>query len=240
MARVRYEEKEKYESTVNAGFLSLTNNGDTAHVRFLYESEEDIYAITVHKVEMAGGKNRYIECFKHYDEPVDVCPFCQEQYSRSLKMFIPVYDVEEQKVKIWERGQTYFDILMELYRQNAPIISNVFEIVRNGEKGDINTKYEIFLLNRDDEDYVTTIDMFELPDIDGSESSLVIAKTYEQMKTFVQTGSFAEDIRKRETPSMTREEYRRGNNNGVTTSMRQREASTKPETSTPPTRGKRF
>lgn len=239
MARVRYEEKDKYESTVNAGFLSLANNGDTAHVRFLYESEDDIYGITVHRVEMSNGKKRYVECIKNYDDPVDACPFCQEQFARSLKMFIPVYDIEEQKVKIWERGQTYFDTIMELARTYAPIISNSFEIVRKGEKGDINTSYEIFLLTRDDEDSLTTIDMFELPEIDSGENSLVLVKTFEEMKTFVQTGFFSNEVRKQEAPAMTREEYRRGTSRDAAVSRREPPQATRTET-TGPSRHKRF
>ena len=51
-----------------------------------------------------------------------------------MKVFIPVYCVDEDRGKIWERGKTYIARLKKLFEENAedkPLISTVFKVQEN-------------------------------------------------------------------------------------------------------------
>jgi hypothetical protein len=74
--RVSVDDAEKYGGQGGGGYFSLKDDGDTARVRFLYDSIEDVEGYCVHEVEI-GDKKKYVNCLREYGDPVDKCPFCE-------------------------------------------------------------------------------------------------------------------------------------------------------------------
>lgn len=186
MARFSYEDAENYGGNGGHGFFSLANDKDIAQVRFMYDNMEDVQGYAVHQVEL-DGKKRYVNCLREYNQPVDACPFCKAKHVQLAKLFIPVYDIQSGSVKIWERGKKFFGQISSIcsrYAQNEPLCSHVFEIERNGKKGDTSTTYGIFEVDRDN---TVLEDLPEVPEIIGG---LVLDKSADEMEHFLRRGDF--------------------------------------------------
>lgn len=176
---------ENYGSKGNGSFFSLKNHKDTAKVRFMYESVEDIEGYAVHEVEVDGRK-RYVNCLREYNEPVENCPLCAAKIRVIPKLFVMLYDVDAEEVKIWDRGKTFFARLEGLCGRYNPLVSTVFEIERNGKPNDPATKYEMYPLESDD---LLLEDLPELPEILGG---LVLDKSFDELDFFLEEGVFPE------------------------------------------------
>ena len=186
MARFSYEEADNYGGNGGHGFFSLANDGDVAKVRFMYNKLEDIEGVAVHQIEV-NGKKRYVNCLREYGKPVDDCPFCKSGMFVNAKLFIPVYDVENGQVKIWERGKKFFGKMASLctrYASKEDLVSHIFEIERHGKKGDTQTTYEIYDCEKDG---TTLEDLPEVPDIVGG---LVLDKGKDELQYFLDYGDF--------------------------------------------------
>lgn len=187
MARFNYNEAEKYGGQGGAGYFSLKNDKDVATVRFMYNGIDDVEGYAVHQVEV-DGKKRYVNCLRAYNEPLDKCPFCREKKFQQAKLFIPIYNVDEDKVQIWERGKKFFAKISSIcarYANGVNLVSQQFEIERNGKPHDTQTTYEIFPVERPDE--TTLDDLPELPNILGG---VVLDKTAEDMEFYLENGTF--------------------------------------------------
>lgn len=199
MARFRYDEAEKYGGQGGSGFFYLREDGEIAKVRFMYDNIDDVEGMSVHQIEI-DGKNRYVNCLREYNQSVDVCPFCREHMFTSAKLFIPIYDEDEQKVKIWERGKKFFSKISSLCARYPHLVSHVCEIERHGAKGDTQTSYEIY---PGEDDGTTLNDLPERPEILGG---LVLDKTADEMEFYLQNGYFkdnAQPVRRRDTVDRT-------------------------------------
>lgn len=186
MARFSYEDADNYGGNGGHGFFSLQNDKDVASVRFLYDGMSDVQGYAVHEVEL-DGKKRYVNCLREYNQPLDVCPFCKAKRSQLVKLFIPVYDIQSDTVKIWERGKKFFGQISGIcsrYAQNEPLCSHVFEIERSGKKGDTSTTYNIFEVDRDN---TTLEDLPEVPEIIGG---LVLDKSADDMEYYLDHNEF--------------------------------------------------
>lgn len=183
MARVSYEDSEKYYSGSGSDWFTLKNDGDVARVQFMLNSVEDIPIFSTHKVKV-DDKERYVDCLRNPQDPIDVCPFCAAGMPAKAVRFIVMFQHDDNKVKIWERGRQFISKLQGLINRYAPLQDHVFEIERHGKAGDTNTKYEIYPL-----DGVESVNMddVELPELEGS---LILVKTAEEMEQFLDTGSF--------------------------------------------------
>ncbi len=169
------------------GFFSLRDDKDTAIVRFMYNGIEDVQGYAVHEVEV-GGKKRYVACLRHYSQPISDCPLCEAQYRVIAKLFLFVYDEETQELKIWDRGKSFFSKISSLCARYNPLVSTPFEVERNGKRGDTNTTYETYALEKDD---IGLEDLPEVPDILGS---LVLDKSFEEMQFYLTNGYFEAEI----------------------------------------------
>lgn len=180
MARFTADTVEKYGGNGGAGYFSLKGDGDIARVRFLYNSADDIEGYAVHEVEI-DGKKRYVNCLREYNQPIDDCPFCKAKKFQSAKLFIPIYNEDEQKVQIWERGKKFFAKISGICARynKAPIVSQIFEIERHGKPGDQQTTYEIY--RTDDPADDTRLEDFDMPEVLGS---IVLDKTADDMEFF--------------------------------------------------------
>ena len=186
--RFRHDEVDRYGGQGGSGYFSLKDNGDIAQVRFMYNGIDELEGYAVHEVEI-DGKKRWVNCLRDYNSPLDDCPFCRERKFQTAKFFIPIYNLDENKVQIWERGKKFasqMTSLMSRYSNaDVPFCSQVFEIERQGKKGDTSTTYGIFPVGSADN--TTLDDLPELPTILGS---VVLDKSAEDMEYYLEAGSF--------------------------------------------------
>jgi hypothetical protein len=183
MARVSYEDSEKYFSGSGSDWFQLKNDGDVARVQFMLNSIDDIPIFSTHKVKI-GDKERYVDCLRSPHDPIDACPFCAAGMPAKAVRFIVMFQHDDNKVKIWERGRQFISKLQGLINRYNPLDEKVFEIERHGKAGDTNTKYEIYPL-----DGVESVNMddVEMPELEGS---LIMQKSFEDMEYFLDNDKF--------------------------------------------------
>lgn len=188
MAKFNMDEVEHYQSKGegNTGFFKLVKDKDVAAVRFLYNSADDIEGFSCHQVEV-GDKKRYVNCLRTYRDPIDDCPLCKSGNKPQAKLFIPLYNEDDKQSQIWERGSKFFAKISGVCSRygRKPIVSQIFEVERNGKPHDTQTTYEIY--RTDDEADDKKIEDFEMPKILGG---LVIDATAEDMEYYLDNGEF--------------------------------------------------
>ena len=203
MGRFSYDDVDNYGGNGGSSFFSLKNDKDVARVRFMYNDMSDVEGYAVHEIEV-DGKRKFVNCLRNYNEPKSKCPLCANGNSQKAKLFIPMYDVNDEEVKIWERGKTFFSKISSLCARyasgNTPLVSHVFEIERHGKKGDTGTTYEIYEVSCDD---TRLEDLPEIPEIIGG---IVLDKTGEELE-FYNSGKSSEDVPMRRTPANRRETF---------------------------------
>lgn len=186
MARVSYEDSEKYFSGSGSDWFQLKNDGDVARVQFMLNSIDDIPIFSTHKVKI-GDKERYVDCLRNPHDPIDACPFCSAGMPAKAVRFIIMFQHDDNKVKIWERGRQFISKLQGLINRYNPLEDHVFEIERHGKAGDTNTKYELYPLDGVEP---VVLDDVEMPELEGS---LILQKTFEEMEYFLDEGKFPDD-----------------------------------------------
>ena len=187
MARFTYDEVDHYGGQGGAGYFSLKNDGDVARVRFMYKDAGDIEGYAVHQVEI-DGKKRWVNCLREYNEPLDKCPFCKDHRFQQARLFIPIYNIDEDRVQVWERGKKFFSQISSIASRYPDLVSHVFEIERNGKKGDTTTTYGIYEVDKDN---TTLEDLPEKPQILGS---VVLEKTEDELLYYLENGEFPADV----------------------------------------------
>lgn len=185
MGRFNMSEADNYGNSGGGSFFTLRDNGDTARVRFLYNTVDDIDGYAVHEVEV-NGKRRYVNCIRNYNEPIDNCPLCRAGYKVIPKMFIKLYNEDAKEAQIWERGKTYFQKIASLSARYNPLCNEVIEIERSGAKGDMKTSYNFYPIENSEFD----IESVECSDPLGT---IILDKTADEMVDFLNTGSFPSD-----------------------------------------------
>lgn len=183
MARFNAADANNYGGQGGAGFFSLKNDKDVAKVRFLYRDENDIEGFAVHEVQV-DGKKRYVNCLREYGQPIQDCPMCESGSHQLAKLFIPLYNIDEQKIQTWERGKKWFAKMSSMCHRYPNLVSQVFEVERNGKAGSTDTTYELYSVGNADD---TTLDDFDMPEILGG---LVLDKTADDMVDYINTGAF--------------------------------------------------
>ena len=186
MARFNAETVDKYGGKGGAGYFKLENDKDIATVRFLYNTADDIEGYAVHEVEI-DGKKRYVNCLREYNQPIDDCPFCRAKKFQVAKLFIPLYNVDEDKVQVWERGKKFFGNISGICARysKASIVSQLFEIERNGKPKDTSTTYAIY--RTDDPADDTRLEDFDMPEVLGS---IILDKSADDMEFYLENKYF--------------------------------------------------
>lgn len=186
MGRINFSDIEHYGSSGGGSFFSLKNDKDVARVRFMMNDAEDLnnYTFVVHRTKV-GERYKNVSCLRKYNEPVNKCPFC-EQYSNSQpRFFIPLYNMDEKSVQIFERGKTWsgkLSSILSRYGSKTPLVNHIFEIERNGVKGDTQTTYEPYEIEKDE---TTLDDLPEVPEILGN--IYVLDKSADDMNYYIDT-----------------------------------------------------
>jgi hypothetical protein len=188
MPVIGIDDVDNYRSGGDFNFLQLKDHGDVAKVRFYIESMDDLKFYVVHQIEI-NGKTRYVNCLRTYDQPIDDCPLCREalhnkDLKTTVKMFLPVFDMDDSQVKLFERGRTFKDELSGHIRRNSPLVNYPCEIERNGAKGDTNTTYKVFPLAQEKDETMIK----DLPEFDDLLGGYVLDMSFEDMEQFLQTG----------------------------------------------------
>lgn len=186
MPRIKPDEASNYQSELNGEWFALKNDKDVARVQFMVDSYEDLDVFACHRVKI-GDKERYVDCLRTYDEPIDNCPLCAAGNPVKPVRFVIMYQHEDKKVKIWERGKTFISKIQSLCNRYNPLSEYVFEIERNGKAGDQQTRYEIYPMDR--------VEPFDLSGIEKPEllGGLILEKTAEEMEIFLETGKFPQE-----------------------------------------------
>lgn len=192
MARMTHESAKEFESN---GFdtFALLDDGDSARVQFMIDNIDDVLAFSTHEIPMLSqsGKEyqRKVSCLKfHKDDPEGTCPLCDASTKVKIARFIPMYDLSKSKAVLWERGARFIDNTLggffnRMRRDNVDIKNLVVEIVRQGRKGDNQTTYAIYPMERLDPVDISNV---EIPDPEGS---LVAVWTKQDMSNYLDNGT---------------------------------------------------
>ena len=199
MARFNTETADKYGGQGGAGYFSLKNDKDVAQVRFMYDSIDDVEGYAVHEVTI-DDKKRYVNCLREYNEPKDKCPFCAANKFTTAKLFIPIYNIDLDRVQVWERGKKFISKISSICARYPNVVSHKFEIERNGQKGDTSTTYEIYEIGKDD----TTLQ--DLPEPNPILGTLVLDKSADDMEFYLDNGYFPPDDEDRPVRRRARQE----------------------------------
>lgn len=200
MARLTGDNIEQYRAGGNTGkinYFALKEDKDTARIRLLYNGAEDIDGFTVHRVKV-GDWERPVNCLLEKDSPIDDCPFCRERYPKQARMFIPVYNEDMNEVQMWERPNSFYGKISGLCARYPNIVSQVFDVERNGAKGYQKTDYSFYPIGQPDgttiEDILDDCGLDELPKALGTK---VLDKSADEMEYYIANGEFPSNA---ETP----------------------------------------
>lgn len=202
MGRFVANEVDNYGGSGGSSFFTLKDDGDVARVRFMYNSMEDVVGYAVHEVEI-DGKKRYVNCLRSYNEPKSKCPFCNANSFQRAKLYIPLYDIDADEVKIWERGKNFFAKMSALCARysnaKTPLVAHTFDVERHGKKGDTSTTYEIYETGADE---TTLEDLPEIPEVLGT---IILDKTADDMEYYLDNDCFPNNdgAPKRSEPART-------------------------------------
>ena len=198
---------EKYGGQGGGGFFRLENDKDIARVRILYDGIDDVTGYAVHQVEV-GDKKRYVNCLREYGDPVDKCPFCAEKKFTTVKYFVPLFNIDNDRVETWERGKKFGQKISSLCARYPHLVSHTFEIERNGKAGDQQTTYEFYETGKDEN---VLLDDYEIPEVLGS---IVLDKSADEMNYYLDHGCFPDSaastpVGRRQSSERTEEPVRR-------------------------------
>lgn len=180
---------QNYATGTSVGFFGLQDDGDRADVQFLHSDADDLNVLLVHQVEV-DGKKRYVECLKMYEKP---CAMCEQGHKTSLRIFLYLLSwrpdergnvPKEPKIELWDRGRDVINRVLNLIDKKKDLRKHVYEILRNGKRGDTGTSYDIDPY--DENDKLIPIDKLpERPNI----YDFVLKKDYEEMVAMLKGGS---------------------------------------------------
>ena len=158
-------------------FFNLKKDGDSAIVRLLHSSPDTIESFDTHRIVL-DGKNKRIRCLGQD------CPLCEALGDSEKRIYIHLYNYDENMEMVWDRTDKILPQLVKLYEDWKPLNSAVFKITR---KGDEFPKYDIVPINPT---------QYKEPPTDSIDIN--IAKFYsmhrdaDAIKQFLETGKFPE------------------------------------------------
>lgn len=201
MARINIKNAGKYTNNGGSEYFTLKDDGDTARVRFLYDDPDanDIDFFLVHPVEI-DGKRRYVACNAVDDEGRmhrEDCPLCQSGNRPQEKLFLQLYDEDEEKLKIWERGKNFIPKIVSFINRYGSLVNQAFDIERHGKKGDTQTTYELYAC-KDDGAQIS-----DFPEKQELEGTLIVKATKAQMEDILD-GTFTVGGNKQEEQEQLR------------------------------------
>ena len=190
------------KETTNVNFFSLKKDGDSAIVRFLHQDINDFDVLDVHNVEV-GGYKRKVNCLRHPNGKVDECQLCKNnafdedsrtyKFSLQRRVFLHLlqYESSQKAVeRVWERSKDLVKTLNQYVEDYGPLCDRLYKIVRHGEPGSTETKYDILALDKDrfnPSEYVFDREQLNYKPALGT---VVLDKTNEEIDEYLITGNF--------------------------------------------------
>ena len=129
-------------------------DGESALIQFAVSPDEMI--AQYEHVEFLGGQWRVIPCLGQKE-----CPLCQAGKRASFRVYVPILDIGQDKIKIFKASKETARLIVGLYEEyQNEFNERIFKIVRNGDK--LNTTYQFFPKEK------STIDLskYEIPSIE--------------------------------------------------------------------------
>lgn len=222
MAKFTFEEYEQaQERKSNAqqkplqsvSYFGLKNDGDEALVRFIYKNPSEFDLVSVHQVKV-GDRFRRINCLRTPKEPLDKCPLCAAEDKTvstvRSKFFVKLIEYvrgEDGTVtaspRIWERTPKFAQTLAGYFAEYGDLSDMVFKVKRHGAAGSMETYYDVIPGNPmiyKPEVYVKDFSAFDTYSLSRF---VVLDKTAEEMKTYLETGEFPEEVKQTEKPAVS-------------------------------------
>ena len=126
-----------YNEERYGNFFTLPNDGDHADVIFLYHNSNEALVADVHYIK-SNDYSGYVHCCNRG------CPACGKNIRIQTKLFIPMYNITEDKIQFWDRTTRFEPQLQQDVFKGYPNPSEyVFRITRKGAARDVNTTYQI-------------------------------------------------------------------------------------------------
>lgn len=183
----RYENTNNKQGNDNkTPFFVLKNNGDTAQVRFLVKDVADLeqYVFETHRVKIGDYENK-VACIGKE------CVCCREGRP-SLRVYLPVWNINTNQLEMWERGiadiKSVMNLIEKYGKKFGELYNCVFEIKRNGAKGDNNTTYSIMFEDNDPVDNVDTLKA-DIPKLVGRNFRYILDLDATQQADAILTGT---------------------------------------------------
>jgi len=189
MGRVSFGEFDNYKGEGgNAKFFKLKDDKDVAQVRFMYNGIEDVEGVAVHKVDVETSKyGQDVNCLRAYNEPLDECPLCKAGMKPQVRIYVPLYNIDEDEVQIWSRPKSYGNTLSSLcsrYAKKGNLVNNIFEIERSGKANDKQTTYNAYQIDSDD------TELEDLPEAPDAIGTAVWDKSFDELEYYAKHGCF--------------------------------------------------
>lgn len=174
-----------------SSFLSLQNDGDSAVVRFAYNTVDELCACdSVHTIKNnQTDKFVTVDCLKvDNSNPDSVCPLCAAGIKMQKVYYLQVRNEETGEMQLWQRSEnfvlkTLVPLLSDYEADGTPITGLPIKVVRHGAKGDLNTTYALIPKAADG----MTLDQFP-DDIDVRNEGIVKEYSFNELQNYVQTG----------------------------------------------------
>jgi hypothetical protein len=185
MATFNLSDADNYGGT-GVSYFTLKDDGDSAIVRFMYNTLDDIEGYAIHKITYDNGNRyRYVSCLRDYEEPIDNCPLCANRNFQQAKFYFNLFDVKTEEVKLWERGKNVLTPLIPVLNEiKGPICGTPIKITRHGVAGDTYTKYSFEICGESDG---CTVE--DLPERVNPMDEIILNCTKEELETYVNTGN---------------------------------------------------
>lgn len=115
----------------------LRNDKEFADVIFMYRNIDDVLVADTHYIKSADYSG-YVHCTGRG------CPACAKGIRVQTKLFIPLYNITEHELQIWDRSTQFENQLnYDVFSKFPNPCEYVFRITRHGVARDVNTTYEI-------------------------------------------------------------------------------------------------
>ncbi len=132
-----FKKVKDYNEERYGDFFMLRNDGDYADVIFLYRSYDDVLVADTHYIK-SNEYSGYCHCNG------SGCPACQKGIRVQNKLFIPLFNLDDNKIEFFDRNSRFENQLMQDVLLSYPNPSEyVFRITRHGEAGSMGTHYSI-------------------------------------------------------------------------------------------------
>ena len=135
-----------YNNDRYSGMFMLRNDGDSADVVIMYNNiPNDVMVVDAHYIK-SDSYSGYVQCLGP-----KTCPACAKGIRVQPKLFVPLYVIDSDQILFWDRSVRFQQQLdNDVFSKFANPSDFVFRITRHGLAGDINTRYSIVAVGKND------------------------------------------------------------------------------------------